>query len=153
MPPQVTSQANTLKTESLELDGITFSTTQFGAMRAFKLMARLIKQVGPAMGALTGAEATTELSTMGPALVGALESLDPDEAARLLLDILAGTSALVDGKNMDFIGKTAQSNFDIVFTGRLGTMFKVVGAALQLNYSDFFAGVTPETPVTTMVQR
>jgi hypothetical protein len=124
-----------LKTESVMLDGVLVETTQFAAMRAYGLMAKLAKVLGPAMGVLAEVNSETRMEEMGPALGMALANVSPTDAQALLLDVLAGSVAEVDGRRFDLINQNA---IDEVFTGRLKTMFKALGHALKVNYSDFF---------------
>ncbi len=146
-----------VKTEHREFDGIRFQTTQFPAMRSFRLLTSLAKQVGPVLGALGALDPNTELSDPGnmemlmSVLGPALQSLDPDAASKLLLEILANTTAIVPDatggeRALQFLGPTAAGNFDSVFSSRLMTMFKVIGFVLQVNYRDFSFGGEPAAP-------
>jgi hypothetical protein len=134
-----------LKTEAVTIDDIRFETTQFPAMRAFELLARLVKSVGPAIGALTNIDPNTELSSIGPQLMAGLSTLNPSEAAKLVEDVLACTTADVDNKR---ISLSTKSNIDLVFSSKLKTMFKVLGHALKVNYQDFNEGSDPAAPLT-----
>lgn len=130
-----------LKTESFTAtDGTIFNTTQFPAMHSLELMAQLMKTIGPAIAALQGVNADTDLSTLGPALSGALAGLKPNEASQLVLAILGSTTAQVTSPNGQ--QKVMQINsrevVDLVFSNKLKTMFAVLGHALKVNYSDFF---------------
>ena len=134
-----------LKTEPVEIDGIKFETTQFPAMAAFRLMARLIKVIGPAMGVLKGATKDTTLESLAPALGAALSNVSPDEAQSIALEILKCTTAEVGGV---LIGLTGQAPVDQVFSGRLSMLFKVLAHALKVNYGDFSEGSDPAAPQT-----
>ncbi len=141
-----------IKQETKVIDGISFTTQQFAAMRGFTLLGKLVKVVGPALGALSGAGADTELSTMGPVIAGALSGLDPDAAAALALEILSGTVAQIDtDKGVRNVTLNTRENVDLVFMGKLRTMFNVLGFAISVNYQDFGVGsgaglLAPATP-------
>ncbi len=126
-----------LKSDTLELEGIRFSTQQFMAMRSFSLLARLTKTVGPALGALMKLNPASQLEDVGSELAAAFSTLDPDEATKLVPEILAMTSALIDGKQ-SLLNST--SAIDNVFSGRLKTMFQVLAFVLKCNYADFMPG-------------
>lgn len=139
-----------LKTEAITLDGIVFETTQFPAMRAYGLMAKLLKQLGPAMAILAEVDGETQMSALAPVLGGAMSNVEPVEAQKLLVEILAGTTAQTN----DALGGRVVSLGDVkaiddVFSGRLVVLFQVAAHALKVNYSDFFgvsarAAATPQ---------
>ncbi len=133
-----------LKTEKVTVDGIEFQTTQFPAMRAFELLARLVKSLGPAVGALTNLDPTMDLTHAGPQLMAGLATLNPAEAAKLVEEVLTCTTALVDNK---LIPLNSRENIDVVFSSKLKMMFKVLGHALKVNYQDFSAGSDPAAPL------
>jgi len=127
-----------LKREEKEIDGLMFTSVQFPAMYGFGLLARLAKSIGPALAALSGLSPDTDLSDIGPSLRTALVGLDPDEAQKLVLEVLKSTSVLMtEGRKIEF---TDRAKVDEVFSGRLKTMFKVLGFALQVNFADFATG-------------
>lgn len=145
-----------LKSESVEFDGIIFETTQFPAMRAYGLLARLVKVIGPAMSVLAGADKDTRLEDMGPVLGGALANVTPAEAQSLLLEIFGSSTAQVtDQTGPRILQLGTQAGVDQVFTGRLKVMFKVLAHALKVNFGDFSEGSDQEdqaAPVTTSPQ-
>jgi hypothetical protein len=115
-------------------------TQQFPAMRATRLFMQVAKTIGPALGALMQLDPETQLAAAGPELAGALANLDPDQAEKLVPEILGSTQAQTeDGK---FIALNTKSNIDLVFSGRLMTMFQVLGFVLQVNFRDFTSGVS-----------
>lgn len=133
-----------LKYEETEIDGIRFGTTQYGAMRALELMGKLAQTIGPALGALSAADMTTELEKFAPVIGIALRDLKPAELSSLVIDVLSGTTATVTEE-----GKIRRSDLmtreqiDRVFSGKLMTMFKAILHALKVNYADFgFGSVT-----------
>jgi hypothetical protein len=139
-----------LKTETLTIGTDQFNTTQYPAMHSLELMAQLMKTVGPALAALQGVSADTELSALGPALSGALAGLKPNEASQLVLAVLAGTTAQVTGPNGQprIIQLNTREMIDYVFASKLKTMFAVLGHAIKTNYSDFFEGSAQDAPLT-----
>ena len=126
-----------------EVDGLPFRVVPFSAYHALGLLARLAKAIGPALSSLSGYDANTDLKDLAPALRVAFAALDPAEAQVLTLEILKLTSVLLDdgtGKPAPRVELNTKEKFDRVFSGRLKTLFKVLGFALRVNFSDFIAG-------------
>lgn len=133
-----------IKSEEYEIDGVKFTTTQYGGFKALELMGELAQVIGPALGVLSSADPNTPLEQLAPVLAMALRGLKPDEISSLALKVLSGTTATIEEngtfRRVDINGK---DNFDRVFTGRLMTMFKVALKSLQVNYADFGFGSAP----------
>lgn len=131
------------------LDGVSFTTTQLPAMRAYPLFIRLLKTIGPALGALSRLKPEDDLSGVMPQLAGALTSLEPQAAEAIALEVLSTTTATLTnpaGQAM-VIGLSSPTNMDIVFSGRIKLMFQAIGFAIRVNYADFFGGATPSAPL------
>lgn len=127
-----------LKTEDQEIDGVRCTVVEFPAMYNFKLLAKLAKTLGPSLAALGQLNPNTDLSDAGPALRDALAGLDPDEAQRLLVELLKSTSVIsTEGKRVEL---SSQSAIDNMFSGRLLTMLKVAMFAVRVNFADFIDG-------------
>lgn len=131
-----------VRSETTEIDGLKISTTQFGAIRQSKLLARLGRAIGPLASILIPAmsgkpedalKAVMEID-LGTAISAVFARLDGDETEGLLKDILGQTSVIVDDKNIALDGT---ANIDRAFSGRLLTLFKVVGFVLKVNFMDF----------------
>src|SRR5690242_4438340 len=122
-----------MKTDEKEIDGILVKTVQLPAMRAFKLLARLVKAVGPALGVLTKLDPSAQLDAVAGELAGAFASLDADEAERLVPEILIKTTVFIPGERGGSEKLLTKERIDEMFTGRLMTLFRVLGFALQVN--------------------
>ena len=140
-----------LKTETMKVGELEFTCTQFVASRATPLLAKLAAIISPVLGSgafdgiSLGQEA--DLSTLGPALMGILGGLNPNEVMSFLLELLAGTSCLIpDATGGRQVPLMSKENIDTVFSSRLATMFKVAGFAIKVNYADFFGGSAPAAP-------
>ena len=130
-----------LKSAQTTVDGIVFETTQFPAMRALELMGRLTKVLGPTLGALASADPDAELDSLGPVLAMALKDLEPKELSAIAVELLAGTTALVQGAaGMTLVTLGSRENLDLVFSSRLFALFKVAVHAIKVNYGDFIGG-------------
>ena len=136
-----------LKSESLTIGDVEFSTQQFPAMRSLEVLTKLIKVAGPAMATLSSLDPKTELSAAVPQLMAALQGLEPKEAHNLVLELFAMTTALVrapSGSKILTLNK--QENIDQVFSGNIRNMFTVLGHSISVNYGDFFGGIDPALP-------
>lgn len=134
-----------VKQETTVINGTSYTTTQFPAMQAFEMFGRLVKTIGPAFGVLGTADGQAEIASLAPALAGAFKDLDPTAATQLASDILQMTSATFAGKHLPL----TPENINIVFSGRLMDMFRVLVFAIRVNYADFFEGsglVAPQGP-------
>jgi hypothetical protein len=137
-----------MKIESVDYDGVTFTTQQLPAMRSYRLLARLLKVAGPALTTLASLSPETSVMDAAPMIGGALGGLDPDDAAGLALEILSGTTATWAGDDGKMKKRQlgSQTVIDEVFSGRLRIMLQVLGHALKVNYSDFRLGGSPPAP-------
>lgn len=124
-----------LKTETKTIDGLDVRVTQFGARRAHRLNFRLLRLLGPT---LLPIAARGEIDLGNLDLGAALASLDEREAEPLLLEVLAGTQVVVDGRVLDM---NRPEMLDAAFDGRLLTMYKAALFALQVNYGDFIGAL------------
>jgi hypothetical protein len=135
------------KTETKKLGDFEFKTTQLPAMRAFALLTRLAKVVGPALGALSTLNPDTELDLAGSGLFTALQTLDPKEAEHLILEVLVATEVVIpDATGGRAVPLSKQENINLVFTGKLKLLFQVLGFALSVNFRDFSEGVDQAAP-------
>lgn len=129
------------QTETREIDGLTVTSTPLPARRANRLLTRLGALIAPLgdliAGAQTGANsfADVDLQGLGAALGGALSQVQGDAADAMITQTLVATTVIVDGRRVDLSSGEA---IDVVFQGRLGTMYKVLGFALEVNFRDFF---------------
>lgn len=124
-------------TQEKTIDDSVFSVSQFSATKSLKLFHRLGKMIGPAFGALTGgaalgdvANANISAEAFGSAIKALFESCDESTFERTVKDLLETTTK--DGKPI---------NFDLDFSGSIGTLFKVLAFVLEVNYSDFLGAI------------
>ena len=125
-----------LRKDDKVIDGITVKTQQFPAMASARLFVKLIKTIGPALGALMKLDPETKLDTLGAETYGAFKDLDDEAIMALIPQILGGSQATTDDGKV--LSLSTNSNIDIVFSGKsIKTMFTAVGFALQVNFRDF----------------
>ncbi len=113
--------------------GATWTVTQFPATEGLAILTRLLKLVGPAMGAVARGEGSAlEVGTFVAALVG---QLDENETIILVKRLLKDTRK--DGREILPI-------FDVEFMGNYYTLLSVLGFVLEVNYGDFFAAMNTQ---------
>jgi hypothetical protein len=141
-------------TEKTTIAELEIETTQFMPMRAHKLLAKLARVLGPAIGEIGNVEfdkdgdvVNLNMESMGPALVGAFRELDDVQAEKLPLEILAGTSAtgMIDGHHAR-IDLGNLDGFNQAFAGRGAAMYLAMGFALKVNYARFLEDLIALVP-------
>ena len=139
-----------LKTESVEINGTEYQTTQFPALHSLEVLATLVRVAGPVLAVLGAANQEAELSTITPQLMQAMHGMKPSDARDLVLSLLSNTNAMVRSANgqMRLVLLNSQSSVDSVFSGKIKDMFAVVGHAIRVNYGDFIGGSDPSAPLT-----
>jgi hypothetical protein len=141
-------------TKKKEIDGITFQVAPFMAVEALRLKAHLIRLFGPSLGELLGGlqggdkldALDVDISRIN--IAGALEKLflqlDEDSFVRLVQRLFQNTIATwtADGKSHSMAFNTDFSTaLDLVFSGRLFTIYPAILFVLEVNYPDFFTKV------------
>ncbi len=124
-----------LRTERKKIEGLEVSTTQLPALRAFALLARLGKVIGPALSKMSGMNMESDI---GPVLGELFANLDPAESSDLVLEVLISTQVIIDNRREELNNQEA---VDRVFGGNLKAMLLTMGFALKVNYSDFFGAL------------
>ena len=133
-----------IEPQTKSIDGRTFTVAPLPAMRQYKLMTRLAKRLGPGLGPALGGLfpqlqqmkgvdlRKVDLAALLPALGALFDQLDPDEAEAVLKELLQ--TSLIDGKPLLPV-------FDAELQGKMGTILKLLGFALEVNYGGFFGGL------------
>jgi hypothetical protein len=121
------------------IDGRRFEFFPMPAPRSIKVLTRLIKIIGEPAGVLASdysdqkpksiMEYQLDESMISKAIGALTERLDEDIVLDTIHEIIR--PVFVDGRRILF-----EQDFD----GRIGHLFKVLFAALEANYSDFFDG-------------
>jgi Phage tail assembly chaperone protein, TAC len=113
------------------------------AMRAYALVPRIAKLVGPML-----SQAATQGASVNilAAILDAFGLMEPGEATSLMLALLAMTSINDNGKTYQLNSEPA---INALFTGKVLLLVQVQQFALEVNFADFFAaasGLAEATP-------
>jgi hypothetical protein len=146
-----------------EIDGITFTVTPFQAVEALKLKAFLVRKFAPSLGQALGTlkDGIPESGRIGDikldgtelsrALEKLMEQLDSDEFINLIMRMFQNVQAsfIKDSKPvlLTFGKEHFNTSLDIVFQGRLFSIYPVMLLVLEANFPDFFgktAGIIGE---------
>lgn len=131
------------------IDGHEYEFSQMGPRQSLKVLVKLSKIVGKPIAMIAGGEKGVKPTSLmqkdvAPELFGAavgamVDRLDEDETVDLCVQLTSFPQVLCDGQKVDF-----NAHYD----GKLDLMFKVLAAALEVQYGNFFAGLfaTGELP-------
>jgi hypothetical protein len=120
------------------IDGEQYTFCQLPPKKSLKLLTRLVRIVGPSVGAAMGGHADISV-VLGQEInfekiVSAIcGRLDENEVESIVDDLLSQVIHNGQGE--------VSKKFDVIFGGRLPHLFKVVGEALRVEYGDFLAGM------------
>lgn len=122
-----------------EIEGSTYEFSQFGAKKSLKVLMRLTKIVGKPLSLLVGSvegdksksllDRDMKMDAIALAIEALTNSMDSDEVISLIQELTGHEACMCDGKKI---------NFDMHYEGRLPHLFKVLWAALEVQYGNFF---------------
>jgi len=137
-----------------EIDGIRFSVAPFQAIEALKLKPFLVKKFGPSIGQALGvlkdglpeSGSINDVHLDGAALSQAveklMEQLSEDDFISLIKRLFRNVTAFVPKEEklleLTFTDATFENSMNLVFSGRLFSVYPVMLLVLEANYPDFF---------------
>lgn len=127
------------RSESMEFetsDGpCEITVTQLDGNRGGTLGVRMAQLVGPPIVNLVGAMEGNDISKVVDAAQTLISKVTPEEFERIKSEVLRGAQAKYNGEFTDvdskFIGEA--------FAGHPGSLYKLVGFALKVNFQNFFS--------------
>jgi hypothetical protein len=138
-----------------EIDGSIYQFQQFNTTTALKIMAKLTKLIGEPLIIAFGALKADKTAAPG---AGKRNLLDRDidtavlaQAARALVDRLDEDEVIAVVKRLtgeNIICDNKNINFDVHYAARFGHLFKVLQAALEVQYGNFFSAVAGQAGMT-----
>lgn len=126
------------KISQVTIDGKTYSVTPWSGTKGARMLAKLVKLLGPALGKLmsSGGSINGLLDSKAADIdfagvfVSLAERIDDTTFDSLIKEILEGVH---EGP------RAVADDFDSRFSGESLLMFKLVKAALEVNYGDFLS--------------
>lgn len=132
-----------LKHETREIDGISVTSTQFPAMKAYNLFGKLVRLAAPVFGAMAGVGGEPDADATMTAISALFSQLDEETADDLALKLLASTQVLMPASEQRpqprILSLTSREAIDTAFEGQLMTMLGAMKLAIEVNFSDFIA--------------
>lgn len=124
-----------------EIDGFKVRVTQHPARKATRLLAKVGRTIGPALGAMRGMKAADlkkDVADLAPLISTLFAQLTDEDVDSLVVDILSYTTVVDLEANIHHMSDAKQ--IDAVFTGELRTLMATLAFALEVNFRDFFFG-------------
>ena len=123
-----------IENKEREIDGRGVAVSHFPGRRGLSILTRLVKLVGPALGALVGTTSQaigldTKVS-VDAAVRALMEQLDAKGTVDFILELL--TCTRLDGKEVK------DAVFDVEFAGNYMLLAHILSFVLEVNYSSFF---------------
>ena len=137
--------------KKIVIEGVTFQVAPFMAVEGLRLKAHLVRTFGPALGELLGGIDAKAITSIGELSLGGngiakgleklLEQLDEDKfidlVKRLLNNVIAIWSEGGKSRSISF-GQDFDTALQLVFIGKLFSIYELIVFVLKVNYPDFF---------------
>jgi hypothetical protein len=136
-----------LEQNTRTIDGDEYLFTKFGAKKALQVFFKLSAIVGEPMAVAFGSlepgkkkvlDADMNMEGIGKAIAVLTSRLDHPDAIQLIETIAGSPACLCNGK---------QIVFDKHYEGRLDHLLRVVTAAMEVQYGNFFGAILGSLPV------
>lgn len=135
------------ETIKVQIDDQNYAITHLPPGQALKIMSRLTKLIGgPAgkalisggdFGGLMNSDVSDALPLVGELIAALSERLDEDMILDTIKELLS-TVHIVNGDKQ----VPVMNMFDVQFTGKTFHLLKLVKSTLEVNYGDFFVGLS-----------
>ena len=124
-----------VESRSKEIDGQNYTVTQMPARKALKLTHRLGKALGPAFSHLAAGHkdgVNLDFSEVGRAIESLFAALSEEDLDIIVKELLNSATVTTEKGIQPVLPQ-----IDILLAGRMDTMFKLIGFALEVNYGSF----------------
>lgn len=139
------------KAKTIVINGVSFQVAPFMAVEGLRLKAHLVSTFGPAIGELLGGIDGSNVKSvldMNPASVSfssglekLFQKLDEDSFVALVKRLFSNVIAnwTEDGKPRSIaFGNDFDTAMELVFSGKLFSIYELIVFVLKVNYPDFF---------------
>lgn len=130
--------------QKIQIDGVTYIVTPFGATRALLILKRLVDAVGGPLARMVGSINVADVMKSnidGEALALSINELATKLSAEGMVELIQ--ELLQKTEQQKSIGgkltneSITPENFDLVFAGKLGHIPKLVVEVVKLNFGNF----------------
>jgi hypothetical protein len=141
----------TNKEQKIVIDGVTFQVAPFMAVEGLRLQLYLVRTFGPALGEILGGVDTKKVDSIGDISLGGdgvtkgleklFDQLDENSFEALVKRLLANVIAIwtEGGKSRSVsFGQDFETAMQLIFLGKLFSIYKLIIFVLKVNYPDFF---------------
>jgi len=120
------------------IDSFSCRSNKFTGSASFKIFVELVQLFGPGLASLLGSTARdgsiksvldTDSAGLQLAMSSLMGKLNPDTNLAFIKKLLSSTT--IDGQDLN------DNSFDLIFQGKLLSMFKVLLFVIEVNYEDF----------------
>ncbi len=128
------------KSESRQCGRAVVTVTQFEAMRAIPLGAKLMRIFGPALVELAEVEGGDNVRALGNLFAELFPKLEGDQASTLILELLAGAQAqFKDEKGVDkIVSLSSETILNMVFETDFMALLEACVFSVEVNFRTFF---------------
>jgi hypothetical protein len=139
------------KEKKIVIDGVTFQVSPFMAVEGLRLKAYLVRTFGPALGELLGGIDAKKVGSIADINLGSgsfskgleklLGQMDEDSFEALVKRLFANVIANWNegGKNRSIsFGQDFETAMQLIFLGKLFSIYELMVFVLKVNYPDFF---------------
>jgi hypothetical protein len=139
------------KEQKIVIEGVTFQVAPFMAVEGLRLQAHLVRTFGPGLGELLGGINGQKVGSIADISLGGnsfakgleklLEQLDEDNFIALIKRLLANVIAIWNesGKSRSIsFTQDFDTAMQLVFLGKLFSVYQLILFVLKVNYPDFF---------------
>jgi len=123
------------KTESRQCGRAMVTVTQFDALRALPLGAKLLRIFGPALAELGELSGTENVRALAGLFAELFPKLEGDETSVLVKELLGNATAKFDNKIVDLAN---ENTINAVFESDLMAVLQACAFSVEVNFSSFF---------------
>lgn len=127
------------QTKERTIDDLKVTVTEWPARKAFKMKVRLLKIFGPVLAEIisgmkskAGAsvlDSDFDLSKFGSAIEKLTATMSEDDLLKMVFELTSSTRI----NNQEI----TEDTFDMVFAGKMHTIYKILGMVLEVNFGSF----------------
>lgn len=124
------------------IDGTTYKVDQMNAIRGLQVQTKLIKLLGPSVGKVLAGGKVERKAILDTAVGYLIGNFDDNEVTNFVVSLFDKGVYFVEKDGEDYI-----VDFNLHFTGKPLTIWKVVSFILEANFGDLLGKITGGSPL------